>query len=334
MAGITFSEGSGVGDSVFGKSQAAIRLFIEKKGEAFEQESVVKNLFSMQDSQNFAEKVTGFTAMQGFLPVGENGAHPVDRMEEDDSKTLEHMTWKNSFSISREMVDDSVVSNLKKQPAGFVTSYYRTREKFGAALYGGALNVQKKMRFSGVDFDITSADGKTLFAVDHPSKIRGKAQSNQFSDAFSADALAAAETAMQNFRGTTDEILDVAPNTILIPNDYQLKKEVFAVIGADKDPATANNGFNYLFGRWNVVVWPYLNQYITAGAKPWLLLDTDYGDQYGGAVWYDRVKLEVKSDIDADTDANVWRGYARFIAGFGDWRHAAAGGIPGGSSLI
>lgn len=334
MAGMTFSEGSGVGNSVFGKSQAAIRLFIEKKGEAFEQESVVKNLFSMQDSQNFAEKLTGFTAMQGFLPVGENGAHPIDRLEEDDSKTLEHMTWKNSFSISREMVDDSVVSNLKKQPASFVTSYYRTREKFGAALYGGALEGLKKTRFSGVDFDITSADGKTLFSTDHPSKIKGKAQSNQFSDAFSADALAAAETAMQNFRGTTDEILDVAPNTILIPNDYQLKKEVFAVIGADKDPATANNGFNYLFGRWNVIVWPYLNQYITSGTKPWLLLDTDYSDQYGGAVWYDRVKLEVKSDIDANTDANVWRGYARFIAGFGDWRHAAAGGVTGGTGLI
>lgn len=333
MAGITFAEGTGVADSVFGKSQAAVRLFIEKRGEAFEQSSVVKNIFSMQDSQNFAEKVTGFTAMQGFMPVGENGPHPFDKIDEDHSKTLEHMTWKNSFSISREMVDDSTIANLKKQPSSFVTSYYRTREKFGAALYGGAITGKKNINFGGAVFDITSADGLTLFNEAHASKAGGIKQSNKFSDSFSADALAALETAMQNFKGTTGEILDVSPNTILIPNDYELKKQVFAVIGADKDPATAGNGFNYLFGRWNVVVWPYLNQYISTG-KPWILLDTDYSEQYGGAVWYDRVKLEVKSEIDSNTDANVWRGYSRFIAGFGDWRHAAIGGISGAGALI
>ena len=32
MANITFSEASGVNDSIFGKSQAPIRMFIEKQG--------------------------------------------------------------------------------------------------------------------------------------------------------------------------------------------------------------------------------------------------------------------------------------------------------------
>ena len=42
MANITFSEASGVNDSIFGKSQAPIRMFIEKRGEQFEQQSVVQ----------------------------------------------------------------------------------------------------------------------------------------------------------------------------------------------------------------------------------------------------------------------------------------------------
>jgi len=33
-------------------------------------------------------------------------------------------------------------------------------------------------------------------------------------------------------------------------------------------------------------------------------------------------------------DANVWQGYARFIAGFNDWRFAAVGGLAGGNTLI
>jgi hypothetical protein len=43
--------------------------------------------------------------------------------------------------------------------------------------------------------------------------------------------------------------LGLVPDTIIIPNDAMLKKEVFAAIGADKDPNTANNGFNFQFGR-------------------------------------------------------------------------------------
>ena len=180
------------------------------------------------------------------------------------------------------------------------------------------------------------SDGKALFATDHPSAIKANkaTQSNKFADEFSVEALGAMETAMQDFRGDNGEILDVAPDTILIPNDYALKKAVFEAIGADKDPETSNNGFNYQYGRWNVIIWPYLNQYITAGTSPWVLLDSRYNNEYAGAVWLDRKTLEVKSHIDDNNDANVWSGYARFTAGFNDWRFAAVGGVTGGTDLI
>lgn len=334
MANIVFSEGAGLQDSIFGKSQAPIRMFIEKRGEAFEQQSMLRELFSMGTSKHWGEKFTTMTAMDGFQPVGENGVYPVDGMQEGFDKFLEHMTWKNSFSLSREMVEDAKLMDLKKQPAAFTTSYYRTREKFGAALLGGAAAGRPSVTFQGKTFDAKAADGKNLFDKEHPAKVKGAKQSNLFADAFSNDALGAAESAMQDFRGDNNEVLDVAPDTIVIPNLYQLKQEVFAAIGADKDPATANNGFNYQFGRWNVIVWPYLNQYLAPGAAPWMLMDSRYNEEYGGAVWLDRTPLEVRSRIDEGNDANVWQGYARFIAGFNDWRFAAVGGITGGTQLI
>lgn len=334
MANITFTEGSGLQDSIFGKSQAPIRMFLEKRGEAFEQASMLPALFSMGTSKHWGEKFTTMTAMEGFQPVGENGLYPVDGMQEGFDKFLEHMTWKNSFSLSREIVEDAKLMDLKKQPAGFITSYYRTREKFGAALLGGAITKATSVEFSGRKFDTRTADGVCLFSTAHPSKLKKANQSNQFADAFSVDALGAMETAMQDFRGDAGEVLDVAPDTIVIPNEFSLKKDVFAAIGADKDPSTANNGFNYQFGRWNVIVWPYLNQFITAGTKPYILLDSRYNEEYGGGVWLDRTPLEVRSRIDEGTDANVWSGYARFIAGFNDWRFAAVGGVTGGTTLI
>lgn len=330
---ITFSEGSGLNDSIYGKCQAPIRMFLEQRGEQFEQQSVIKDLFLMGTSENYGDMMTSLTAMDGFQPVGENGAYPADGMQEGYSKLLVYETWKDSFSVSREMIEDGKLMDMKKQPAAFMTSYHRTRELFGAALYGGAIAGKSKVAFRGKQFDITGADGSVLFHTAHKPKVKGATQTNKFSDEFSVDALGRAETAMHLFKGDDDNILDVAPNTILIPEDADLKKAVFAAIGADKDPVTANNAFNYQYGRWNVIIWSYLNQFINSGTKPWILLDTAYNETYGGAVWNDRVKLAVRSAIDENTDANVWRGRSRFNATFNDWRFACIGGISGGTEL-
>jgi phage major head subunit gpT-like protein len=332
-ANITFSEGSGVNNSIYGNSQSPVRMIIEKRGEAFEQESIVKQIFKMDKSEHWSEKYTGLTGMSGFQAVGENGAYPTDGQEEGYSTVLAAVTWKDSFSLSREMIEDTKSLDLRQKPMGFVTAYYRTREKFGAALIGGAIKGDASLSFASNHFSLKTADGQNLFYSAHPNKIAGDAQCNLFSDAFSSDALGMLEVKMQNTRGDNDEILDVAPDTILIPNQHALKKAVFAAVGADKDPETANNGFNYQFGRWNIIVWPYLNQFITSGTSPWVLLDSRYNKDYGSLIWLDRVALDVKSTVDDNTDANVWRGYARFTAGFHDWRGIACAGVSGATDL-
>lgn len=330
---ITFSEGSGLNGSVYGKCQAPVRMFLEQRGEQFEQQSAIKDLFLMGTSNNYGDMMTSMTAMEGFKPVGENGAYPADGMQEGYSKLLVYETWKDSFSISREMIEDGKLMDMKKQPAAFMTGYHRTREMFGACLFGNAIEGKTSAKFKGKSFDITCADGSALFATGHKPKVSGKNQSNKFSNAFSVDALGRAETAMHLFRGDDDNILDVAPNTILIPENADLKQAVFAAIGADQDPVSANNAFNYQYGRWTVIVWSYLNQFVTDSSKPWILLDTDYNKTYGGAVWNDRIKLDIRSVIDENTDANVWRGRSRFNATFNDFRFAAIGGMAGGTDL-
>ena len=333
MADITFIEGSGLADSVFGKTQAPIRRLIEKRGEAYEQESVVNRVFDVNRSENYAEKITTLTAMDGFKPVGEMGAHPWDGMREGFSKTFEHMVWKDRFSISREMLDDCKLLDMRKRPEGFVAGFYRTRERFGAGLLGSAM-AGNDFAFGGETFDTKSSDGEYLFSTAHKCAAADGTFSNKFADEFSADALCAAESAMQGFVGDAGEELDVAPDTIIIPNDWVLAKAVFAAIGAERDPSGSGNGFNYQFGRWNVIIWQYLNRYAAAGEHPWILMDSSYNKRFGGAVWFDRTKLEVTSWEDRDTNANVWDGYARFCAGFADCRAFAVGGVSGGSELL
>lgn len=332
MAYCTVSIGSGVQESRYGNSQFPIKSYLEKRGEAFEQASLLKYLFRMQTSKHWAEKFSGDTAMNNWEPVGEGGNFPSNGFEEGYPKTVEHMVWKSQFSVTREMMDDTVIGSMRTKAGAFITSYNRTREQFGRQLYAGGLT-GKTVKIGGKTFDCSSADGKKLFATDHPAKVKGAAQSNLFAGDFTAENLGKVETHMQNIRGDNGEILAVAPDTIWIPNDAALKNKVFEVIGADKDPATNNNGFNYQFGRWNVIVDPYLNAALGNDVKPWFLLDSNFIQEQDGPVWLDRVKMEVESTIDPNNWNNVWQGYGRFGAGFVDWRFVAAGGVEGGTAL-
>ena len=329
---VIFSKSSGLNDSFFGKSQEPIRMLLEKDVEAFEQMSAIPKLFKKVSSRNFAEKITSRTSMGNFSPVGEGGTYPKAEIQEGYSKVVEPDTWKNQFSITKEMVEDNKLLEITQQALGFTDSYNRTRELFAGTMLAGGVGLTTT--FADKQYDTSCADRNPLFAKDHPSITENTdAQSNLYADAFSVDALAAAETAMQNYKDDNGFVLGIAPDTIVIPNEYTLKRDVFAAIGADKDPATANNGFNYQYGRWNVIVWPYLGA-VTGATKPWILLDSHYNNSRAGLVWVDRIPLSVHSWVDENNDNNVWNGRARFSAGFNNWRAVCIGGVTGGTQLV
>lgn len=332
---IVISISSRVVDSIYGNSQAPIRSYVMKRAEAFEQESLLPKLFRMERSRHWAEQYGGETAMENFVPVGEGGSYPLTGFEESFQKTLVNETWKQSFAITRELVDDAQLGKMKQRANKLMTSYYRTREMFGRSLYAGGL-LGTEVQIGGKKFSTASADGKKLFATNHIAKVKGNSQSNAFAGEFTAANLDAVETMMQNTKGDNGELLAIAPDTILIPNDAALKRKVFEVVGADKDPDSGDNGFNFQFGRWNVIVDPYLTmalQQLGVATAPWILLDSKFIQENDGAIWQDRVKLELSSEIDDNNDNNKWKGYARFTGGFVDWRFAAAGGVTGGTAL-
>ena len=225
----------------------------------------------------------------------------------------------------------AVGKNFPEKIASIVSGVAEGCVQSGAALIGGALAGSTSIAFRGKNFKTTANDGLTLFNTGHTSITGGcENQSNKFTNAFTNDVLGKIESQMQNLKDDNGNILAVTPDTIIIPNDAGLKKDVFEAIGADKDPNTSNNGFNYTFGRWTVIVWAYLNQFIGTTAKPFILMSSQYNEDYGGALWYDRKDLTMKSYIDENTDDNVWKGNARWSAGFNDWRAFAVGGAADG----
>ena len=333
MASIVIAEGSVRLESLYGKFQAPITSCIEDVTEAWKRKEIGPKIFRQVKSEHWAEAFTSVTAASDWQVVGENGAHPTNGFEEGYPKTIVNQVWKSQMAISRELRDDCKIGEMTKRATKLTDSFYRTRERFFANLFGTASQGSTGVKLNGFDFDCASADGLCLFSKEHPAKVQGESQCNMFETEFSEEALGAAMTAMQNYKGDNGETLGLEPDTLIIPNIASLKKQVFAVLGSYETTGTANNDFNYLFGSMRVLVWPYLNDYLGEdNAAPWFLMDSSYNEQCDGAVWLDRVDCEITSRLGAN-DENIWDGYARLSAGFVDWRFVLGAGLSGGASL-
>lgn len=333
---LTVSIGSGLNGTIYGDCQVPLKAFLESRGEAFQRESLLPYLYRMEKSRHWAERYSTETAMGDFEPVGEGGDYPKTGFEDGYFRDIVNMTFKQSFSVTQELVEDCLLGTMKQRANKLVTAYGRTREKFGRILYAGGL-YGTTVSYKGKTFACGSADGQALFSKTHPNKVNGAKQTNLYKGTFTNTLLGKIETEMQNIKGDNGELLGVAPDTIWIPNDAALKDAVFSAVGADKEPTSGNNAFNYQFGRWNIIVDPYLTAALTdlgkSSEKPFFLLDSKFIELNDGPIFQDRVPLDVKSVIDNNNDNNVWQGRARFGAGFADWRFVAVGNMSTGTDL-
>ena len=333
---LTVSIGSGLNGTIYGDCQVPLKAFLESRGEAFQRESLLPYLYRMEKSRHWAERYSSETAMGDFEPVGEGGDYPKTGFEDGYFRDIVNMTFKQSFSVTQELVEDCLLGTMKQRANKLVTAYGRTREKFGRILYAGGL-YGTTVSYKGKTFACGSADGQALFSKTHPNKVNGAKQTNLYKGTFTNTLLGKIETEMQNIKGDNGELLGVAPDTIWIPNDAALKDAVFSAVGADKEPTSGNNAVNYQFGRWNIIVDPYLTAALTdlgkSSEKPFFLLDSKFIELNDGPIFQDRVPLDVKSVIDNNNDNNVWQGRARFGAGFADWRFVAVGNMSTGTDL-
>lgn len=337
MPNFIFSEASGLNKTIYGDSQAPIRSFLEKRAEAFEQEAIGPKLFKKSKSSNWAEKFSGMTAMEGPRVVGENGKLPVDGYQVGYEKLIEHQVWKDSFAITREMIDDAKLNpgKLLAKPQAFLTAHYRTMEKFAAQMFAGAMQGLTSLSFADGTFDLTCNDGGAFFSTGHKSIVDPSyMQSNCFSNKLSDDTLDCIEVAMHHFCDDNGNLCAVSPDTIIIPDTHAMRNAAFQTVGAEKIPyGESVEKYNMQFGRWNIIVWPYLSSILGQSATSFIVMDSQYCEDYDVAVWLDRVTLEIESRQDPTTKANVWDSYCRFGAGFVDWRGMAVGGVTGGTDL-
>jgi hypothetical protein len=335
MAGVSVSIHGGLTDTMYAGLQRPLRAFIEETAGVTDNNSFVKKMFNVTDaSRQSALAFGGRTALGLFKPRGEKEPHAVEDFQDVPEKILVYRNWGMKVEITGDMMDFREYE-IKPAITQIPASFYKSREDFATRFYGAASRGATSFKIDKFEFDTTTADGHPLFDTTHPSAVTpSRKQSNAFSNPLTADNLGLAQTAMQKFEGHTKNRLGISPDTIIIPNDSDMKKTLWAIVGSEKDPESAgSNAWNYQFATWNVYVIPDLDKYVLPGSKPWILMDSAYLKAANAAVWNDWKGLSVRSVHDPETDVNTWYADTRYNAVFINWQYACCGGIAGGTTL-
>lgn len=339
--GLLFTVSGDLANSIFFKDlYAPLKSIVIEKYTEFATTDTFKDVFKEVMSDSFAESYTSMTDLiGGFEQISEGGVPKISERMEGYKKFVENFNYANSFVVTRNAIQDNKISGAINGLTLMMRNYWLSRNHEAGAFLVNA--VTGATTYKGKTLDVTSADGLTLFNTAHTSKVQGVAtQSNKYAgDAteqasgiyFSSDLLAKAETIMQNIKDDNGEIAGIAPDTIIIPNDAVLKKQVFGVLGATNIPETDGNAFNYLCGRYNVIVSQELNDLATNHI--FFLLDSNYNSVVDGLIYQNREALRVRAYTEEKTENIVFAGADRHCYSAIDWREIMAFNVTGGSSL-
>lgn len=343
MAASIVSKNGGLANDLWNVNAQMIEAYInDVNTEKNNYDSFVNDVFNVKKSNRFGEMVGGYTEFSDFVPSTTDGADAtLDDIRQTPTKTITHTTFKKLFKVTREMNEDSKVDIMQAEARNMVQSYKRTRAGFASAALTacaktGLTAPVTTFTFNGVaGFDCAAADGLGLFAATHPEvKDTSVKQSNVFTNAFGSDATMLNRLANigRNFANGSGVNMGYTFDTIIIPsNCYALEDVIKKIIRTDLMVGSQLNDINTQKGLWTLIVDPCWQA--DSGTAPYILMSSAANKELLGNKLYDRVALDVTSDIDVTNNNLIWNGYARMSVGFPAWQHCILGGAAYGTTL-
>lgn len=335
MAGIIFSQNSGLNDDLFKDTAIQVRsLMYDADKENNKYDSYVNAVFNVETSDRFGEKQSSLTEFGDFEIVPEGGNAIQDELQQGFNKLIIHEQMLKKFTVTASMVEDNQIADLKKKAFDFVYSYKRSRAREASTLLTGA--TATSVKWGGKMLDTTTGDGKALFATDHPGIKTGVAvQSNVFTNAFGNDDQMLYKLASigRNFKNQSGEVMGFDFDTLIIPgNASDIQRIAEKIIGSDQQVGSNYNDVNVSKGRWKLVVDPLWNV-DTSQKIPYMIMSSEANKKFGGNMFYDRLKLSVREWIDDNNWDLNYSGRYRAGVGFNIWQHIILGGASAGTSL-
>ena len=346
MAGIIFNIQQTAQNSAFNVLQEPIKMLLTNEAEAFEKNSIISKVYLVESMDTFQEEYRSTTAMDGFKPTEDMEVAGLSDFQESYNAVFRTQIWTNSFAVSKQTMEDKQMGQISPQAIGFIKGYGRTRERYAVAMLGaalgtvtefegkpvlgksydttdGALNSAKQQYFSGAHKGV-QINGVSLVTQSNKFYTTGLDFSGEEDDIAEkvVDILGQVESIMSKYKDDKGNITPVNPVRIVMGQDYRLFDLLTRGLKSRYGSQMAGNGINTQYGKWEIVMSPYLSG-VTGFEDTdhaMILIDPERNREGKGAVWKDRLPLTVRSYIDDRTEANVWAGRARFGVNFADWK--------------
>lgn len=303
-------------------------------------DDLVKALANVNTSDRWGEKSTTIGGLGDFdvKTEGENAVE--DTYIEGYAKFIEHLSFSKTFVVSEEMRDDNQIDEAKSKAVNMVQAYKRSRAKYLSQALTTSIGSTKTMTFGGKSgIDISGADEKALFAADHPLKnsftsgTTHATQANLFTNALGSNAvmLNRLSNILRNFKDDRGEVLGFDADTIIVPGNRPAMEDlVKRIIGSDGEVGSNNNDINTQRGKWTLVV-DYL--WTPETGDPYIIMSSDANKELAATRFYDRKGLDIANEVKVESRNLVYNGFARWSAGFTNWRHVIMGGSSDASAV-
>lgn len=324
---VVFSKNSGLNDDFWKvEAQVLAQVIDDADSEKGEYDKLVSDIYNEKTSKKYAEKTAGLTSLGNMTPTNEGDKFAIDSIEEAEPKLIVHSTFTNGFACTQEMKEDGEIDVMKAAARNLTLSYKRTRAQIASDALTCAAS---SFIFGGKTFDATTGDKVALFSTNHAGS-----QSNVFTNAFGTDSkmLNILANKGRNFRNASGQVQGYTFDTIIIPsNTPELEDTIKRIIRSDQVVGSNNNDVNTQRGLWNLIVNPCWQ--VPDGKAPYILMSKTANKALLAAMFYDRVPLTIRNDIDKDTWNLEWTARARFTPGFRDFRAFILGGADAGSTI-
>jgi len=330
---VIFSKHGGQNDEAWKVIDTELSMVIQDTDtEKNNDDELVNSLFNVKSSKKFGEKQGSMTEFGNFQEVTEGDNGIADDYSMGFSKLIEHHQFIKTFMCTREARDDGDIDLMKQTAANFVRSYKRSRAQFASNCL---TSEGSTFTFEGKTYDKTTGDGEALFSQNHPGKKTGVGvQSNVFTNSLipNTNILYRLSNIGRNFKNQSGHVMGYTFDQIVIPgNTPELEDVLKRLINSTQIIGSPNNDINTQKGIWKLIIdhrWE-----AAAGTNPYILMSSEAQRDFNAGVFYDRVPLDVSNEVLNKSRNLEWSGYARWSAGFYDWRAFILGGAQSGTTL-
>jgi hypothetical protein len=337
MADIKFTYNqsiNGIKDARVKGLTAEVSALIEESVRNGGKDSMIPKLFLERTSDKAVETVAIEDSLGYMQPTVDGDKPETDKTNQIGTKSVSHVIYTKDVVLTRSMIDDARAKmdpSIELKARSIPDSYFDTRELVAQNAFINGTDTS--WRFGKAKMDLTTYDGKALFATDHEygDPDVGHAygtQSNLFYVNLGADynagniaeLLATGAAAIDQMKNANGVAQGFKADTIFVPSNLgttKLRQMVQRATGSEYFPGTDYNDINTQHGQWTVCPLRFWD----AAEDEIIIMSQDAKNRQMKSMFFNRVALDVDVYRDPGTRSLHWNAYTRFSTVHVDYKH-------------